>query len=115
MTTFDDREHAFESHFAFEQELDFRVIARRDRLVAEWAGGLMGLTGEALETYVRGVIQADLREPGGEELYQKVLADFGAHKLIVRPSDVRERIVALQIEARSQLGSDQHADRVPHA
>ncbi len=112
MTTFDERENAFESHFAFEEELDFRVKARRDRLVAEWAGGLMGLEGDELETYVVSVIRADLREPGDHEIYQKVLSDFGARNVSVRPTEVRERIEQLQITARDQLGGDQHADRV---
>ena len=112
MTTFDDRENAFEAHFAFEEELEFKVRARRDRLTALWAGGTIGLSGEALEAYVHEVVQADLREASGEELYQKVLSDFGGRGVSMRPEELRARIVALTDEARRELGVDPGADRV---
>ncbi len=112
MTTFDDREHAFEAHFAFEETLEFNVRARRDRLVAEWAGGLMGLQGEALESYVSSVVSADLREAAGSEIYQKVLADLADHGAAVQPLAVRQQILALTSEARRQVGVDLGADRV---
>ena len=112
MTTFDDREHAFEAHFAFEEGLEFNVRARRDRLVAEWAGGLMGLTGEALEGYVASVLRADLREVSGGELYQKVLADLADHGAAVQPQEVRSQVEALTSEARREVGAEVGADRL---
>ena len=112
MTTFDDRENAFEAHYAFEEELEFKVRARRDRLTALWAGGMMGLSGEALEAYVGEVVHADLSETSGEELYQKVLSDFGGRGVSVRPQDLRIQIMALTDEARREVGVDSQADRV---
>ena len=113
MTTFDDREHAFESHFAFEEELDFKAKARGDRLVAVWAGELMGLQGPALESYVLSVMHADLQDPGGEEVYHKVVADLTQAGVAIRPQEVRERISRLAAEGRMQVGADLGADRVP--
>jgi hypothetical protein len=106
MTTFDDREHAFEAHFAFEADLEFKVRARRDRLVGLWAGELMGLSDAALEAYVASLVHADLSGPGTEEVYQKVVADFGAHGVAVRPQEVSARIAELTIQARDQMGAD---------
>ena len=113
MTTFDDREHAFEAHFAFEEEMEFKVRARRDRLVGLWAGALMGLKDAALDAYVASLVHADLSAPGTEEVYQKVLADFGGHAVAVRPRDVRARIDELTLEAREQMGVDLRTDHVP--
>ena len=112
MTTFDDRENAFEAHFAFEEGLEFKVRARRDRLTAIWAGGRLGLVGEALDSYVREVVHADLGEPSGEELYQKVLADFGERKAALTPLELRAQIESLTAEARREVGVDLGAARV---
>ena len=112
MTTFDDRENAFEAHFAFEEGLEFKVRARRDRLTAIWAAGRLGLSGEALDSYVHDVVHADLGDPSGEALYQKVLADFGEHKAQVTPLELRAKIAGLTDEARREVGVDLGADRV---
>jgi hypothetical protein len=111
MTTFDDRENAFESHFAFEEELEFKAKARRDRLVAVWAGELMGLKDGALEDYVLSVMRADLQDPNGDEVYQKVLVDLAHKGVHVSPHEVRAQIDQLMAKAREQVGADQHADR----
>ena len=105
MTTCDDREHAFEAHFASEAELEFKVKARRDRLVALWAGGLMGLRDGALEDYVLSLVHADLSEAGGEHVYTKVLSDLAGHGLSIQPQEVHARIEHLTLEAREQMDS----------
>ena len=112
MTTFDDREHAFEAHFAFEEELEFNIRARRDRLVGVWAGGLMGLTDAKLEAYVADLVHADISTPGAEEVYQKVVADFGHHGVAIRPQEVRDRIAELTLEAREHMGAGEKADQL---
>ena len=104
MTTFDDREHAFEAHFAFEEEQDFMVKARRDRLAAEWAAGLMGLKPDQVEPYVLSVVRADL-----EEVYTKLLADLSGAGVEVRPAEVREEIIRLTEVARQQVSGEQAA------
>ena len=109
MTTFDDREHAFEAHFAFEEEQDFLVKARRDRLAAEWAARLMDLKPEQTEAYVLSVVRADLALPDTEEVYIKLLADLAAAGVSIRPQDVREQVVKLTEEARRQIRGEKEA------
>ncbi len=104
MTTFDDREHAFEAHFAFEQELDFRVHAKRDRMVGLWAGGLMGLKDVELENYVLSLVRADLREGGDHEVYEKVLSDLADKGVDIMPQAVREQMDQFLAKARDEVG-----------
>ncbi|MGC1305126.1 MAG: ATPase inhibitor subunit zeta [Caulobacteraceae bacterium] len=106
MTTFDDREHAFEAHFAFEQELDFKVHAKRDRLAGLWAGGLMGLKDVELENYVLSLVRADLREAGDHDVYEKVLSDLADKGVDILPQAVRDQMDLFLAQARSDLGVD---------
>lgn len=106
MTTFDDREHAFEAHFAFEQELDFRVHAKRDRMVGLWAGGLMGFKDVELENYVLSLVRADLREGGDHEVYEKVLSDLADKGVDIMPRAVRDQMDVFLAKARAEVGVD---------
>ena len=78
MTTFDDRERAFETKFAHDEELRFRVIARRNRLLGGWAARLMGLSEAEAEAYAKDVIRADFEEAGEEDVVRKLLGDLTA-------------------------------------
>ncbi|TMV84782.1 DUF1476 domain-containing protein [Thioclava sp. BHET1] len=77
MTTFDDRENAFEAKFAHDAEMLFRAEARANRLLALWAAGLMGYDAARAEAYVTEVIRADFEEAGSEDVLRKVAADLG--------------------------------------
>jgi hypothetical protein len=101
--TFEDREHAFEAHFAFEQELDFKAQQRRNRLLALWAGAQMNLTGEALEDYVLSVVRADLRHTGPEDVYTKVLTDLADKGVAIAPRDLRQKMIELAAVARNDV------------
>lgn len=76
MTTFDDREHAFEKKFAHDAEMRFRILARRDRLVGEWAASHLGLDATESEAYAKSVVLADLEEAGDEDVVRKLVADL---------------------------------------
>jgi hypothetical protein len=112
MTTFNDREQAFEAHFAFETELEFRVGARRDRLLAQWAGGLMGFSAEETDAYVVTVVRADLREAGDQDVHDKVLADLAGKGVKVAPHEGRDQLDRFTLQAREDLGGDSYKDRV---
>jgi len=101
--TFEDREHAFEAHFAFEQELDFKAQQRRNRLLALWAGAKMDLAGQALEDYVLSVVRADLRHAGPEDVYTKVLTDLADKGVPVAPRDLRQKMIELAAVARHDV------------
>ncbi|MFD3189623.1 DUF1476 domain-containing protein [Sedimentitalea sp. HM32M-2] len=77
MTTFDDREHAFEAKFAHDEEMQFKAIARRNRLTGLWAAGLLGKTGDTAEAYAKSVVLADFEEAGHEDVVRKLAADLG--------------------------------------
>ncbi len=103
MTTFDDREHAFEAHFALEGEVEFLIQARRDRLIGVWAGEQLGLSGEELEKYVLSLMHTDLAEHSHHDVYQKVLADFGDKGVKIVPQDLRDKMEELLARARIEV------------
>jgi len=103
MTTFDDRERGFENKFAHDQEMLFRVAARRNRLLGAWAAGLMGLTAEEADAYGKAVIQADFEEAGDEDVVRKLLGDLTSAGVDIDEAHIREALNHKTIEARRQL------------
>jgi len=103
MTTFDDRERAFESKFAHDEELRFRVIARRNRLLGAWAARLMGLSEAEADAYAKDVIRADFEEAGDEDVIRKVLGDLTGAGVDCDEAKVREALGHKEAEARRQI------------
>jgi hypothetical protein len=103
MTTFDDRERAFETKFAHDEELRFRVIARRNRLLGAWAARLMGLSEAESDAYAKDVIRADFEEAGEEDVVRKLLGDLTAAGVETSDSQIREALAHKEVEARRQL------------
>ena len=103
MTTFDEREQAFEAHFALEQALEFKAIARRDRRVGEWAGRLMGLEGQALSDYAQSIVREDLKGPGDEEVFRKLHNDLTASGVQVTDSAIRTEMDRQLAQAREEI------------
>lgn len=103
MTTFDDRKDSFERKFAHDAELQFKVDARRNKLLGLWAAGLMGRTGEEAMTYALDVVRANFAEPGDEDVYRKVAGDLGD---LSDEATIRERMATLMIEAKAQIMSE---------
>lgn len=77
MTTFDERANAFENKFAHDEEMQFKAVARRNRLTGLWAAGLLGKSGTEAEEYARTVVIADFEEAGHEDVVRKLVADLG--------------------------------------
>ena len=103
MTTFDDRERAFETKFARDEEMAFRVVARRNKLLGAWAAGLMKLTPEESDAYSKAVVQAEFEEAGDEDVVRKLLGDLIAAGVEVDDATVRKAIEDQAVEARRQL------------
>lgn len=103
MTTFDDRERAFEAKFAMDEEMAFRITARRNRLLGNWAAEKLGLTPEETDAYSKAVVQADFEEAGDEDVIRKLLGDLTAAGVEVDETTVRQAVEAQTIEARRQL------------
>jgi hypothetical protein len=103
MTTFDDRENAFENKFAHDEEMAFRITARRNKLVGQWAAAKMGLTAEETDAYAKAVVQADFEEAGDEDVVRKLLGDLTAAGVETSDEEVRKALSDQTVEARRQL------------
>ena len=103
MTTFDDREHAFEAKYARDEEMAFRIVARRNRLVGAWAATQMGLTPEETDAYCRAVVQAEFEEAGDEDVVRKLLGDLIAAGVQTDDATVRRALDERMVEARRQF------------
>jgi hypothetical protein len=103
MTQFDDRQRAFESKFAHDEEMKFRLVARRNRLLGEWAAAKMGLSEEETSSYAKDVIRADFEEAGDEDVIRKVLGDLTAAGVEISEAEIRETLDHKTAEAKRQL------------
>jgi hypothetical protein len=103
MTTFDNRENAFENQFAHDEEMAFRVTARRNKLVGQWAAKRMGLTPEETDSYAKSVVQADFEEAGDEDVIRKLMGDLTAAGVETSDEEIRQALSDQTVEARRQL------------
>lgn len=100
---FDDRKKAFENKWAHDEELRFKVTARRNKLLGLWAAGEMGLTGEAAASYAKEIVVADLAETGDEDVVRKILADFSAKGVTRSDHLIRSKMQELLAVAGEQV------------
>ncbi len=100
MTTFDERERAFEAKFAHDEEMEFKAVARRNKLLGHWAAGILGLQGEAADAYAMEVVRADFEEAGHEDVVRKVSRDLGDR---TTDAEIRSRMQELLLVAKDQL------------
>jgi len=107
MTQFDDRERAFETKFAHDEQMNFRIVARRNRLLGEWAARKMGLSEEESAAYAKDVVRADFEEAGDEDVIRKVLGDLTSAGIEISDAEIREAIGHKMVEARRQIIQEQ--------
>lgn len=103
MTDFNDRERAEEAKFARDEEMEFRIHARRNRLLGQWAAERMGLSAVEAEAYAKAVVQADFEELGDEDVIRKLLGDLTSAGVEIGEADIRAALEAKMIEARRAL------------
>ena len=103
MTDFEDRKRAFETKFARDEEMAFRITARRNRLVGQWAAAKMGLTPEETDAYAKAVVQADFEEAGDEDVVRKLVGDLTAAGVDIDEAEVRRALEEALVDARRQL------------
>ncbi|MGV2980179.1 DUF1476 domain-containing protein [Camelimonas sp. ID_303_24] len=107
MTSFNKREEAFERKFVLDEELRFKAMARRNRLLGEWVAGKLGKSGQEASDYARSVILADFEEAGDEDVFRKVSGDLAAGGVTISETEIRdtmERLLAAAVE-EVQAGS----------
>ena len=103
MTTFDDRERAFETKFAHDEEMKFRITARRNRLLGQWAARQMELSEVEAESYAKDVVRSDFEEAGDHDVVRKVLGDLTAAGIETDEASIQEALRNKEIEARRQI------------
>ena len=103
MTSFDERERAFETKFAHDEEMKFRITARRNRLLGQWAARRMGLTEAEAESYAKDVVLSDCEEAGDHDVIRKVLGDLTSAGVDCDEDQVRDALRNKEIEARRQI------------
>ncbi|MEM7663721.1 MAG: DUF1476 domain-containing protein [Pseudomonadota bacterium] len=103
MSQFDDRKRAEEAKFAMDEALEFKVMARRNKLLGAWAADLLGLNGDEAAAYAKSVVMADLEEPGDEDVFRKVRKDFDDKGVDRSDARIREHMAELIPIAREQI------------
>lgn len=103
MTTFDEREKAFENKYKHDQDLHFKVEVRRNKLLGLWVAELLGLSGADAEAYAKEVISADFEEPGDADLVRKIMADLGTKNVEMSEHRLRKRMDELLAQAKEQI------------
>jgi hypothetical protein len=103
MTTFDKREEGFEKQFAHDEELRFKSIARRNKMLGKWAAERLGRSGAEAEAYAKEVVIADFEEAGDEDVFRKIRADFDVNGVKVSDQEIREQMLALLAQAIAEV------------
>ncbi len=103
MSTFDEREKDFEARFKHDQELAFKVTARRNKLLGRWAASHLGLSGADAESYANDVVAARFTKPGDSDLIEKVASDFAAKGVKLDALAVADELERCAKEAKKQI------------
>ncbi len=100
MTTFDERESAFENKYAHDAEMQFKANARAHKMLGLWAAEKLGKTGDDAESYAKEVVISDLEEAGHDDVVRKLAADLGDKS---SPEEIRRKMNEMLTEAKAQL------------
>ena len=103
MTTFDKREKVFEDKYKHDQELQFKVEVRRNKLLGLWMAELLGLSGADAEAYAKEVVRADFEEPGDPDLIRKIQGDAAPKNLDLSEHKIRKKMDELTVIAKEQI------------
>lgn len=106
MDAFSERENQFETKYAHDAELRFKVQARRNRLLGEWAASQMGIAGDAVAAYAKDVVRADFEKPGDDDVLQKVKLDLDGKGIEITPAALRAKMEELLAVAKQQVMSE---------
>lgn len=106
MSQFKDREKGFESKDAHDKELDFKAMARRNKLLGLWAAELLGISGTEADAYAKEVVMSDFDEPGDEDVFRKVYGDFQSKNVDISEHVLRTKMDSLLGEARAQVRAE---------
>ena len=108
MTTFDEREKAFEKKFEHDQDLQFKATSRKNKLLGLWAAGLMGKSGADAEAYAKEIVLANFEKPGDNDVLHKLMKDLAAAGKPMEDHTIRKQGERLMAEAKKQVMSEVH-------
>jgi hypothetical protein len=103
MSGFDERKKGFENKFAHDEETKFKIVARRNRLLGQWAAERMGLPKAEADAYAKEVVAADFEEAGEEDVFRKIAADLKKRGVDMSEHRIRKQMEELQVEAQKQV------------
>ena len=106
MTGIDDRGDAFENKFAHDEALQFKAMARRNKLLGVWAAEKLGISDEEAAEYAKSVVRSDFEEPGEEDVYRKIKGDFDEANVDVSEADIRSAMSDLMAQAQEQIQNE---------
>ena len=106
MTGIDDRGDAFENKFAHDEALQFKAMARRNKLLGVWAAEKLGLSAAETADYAKSVVRSDFEEPGEEDVYRKIKGDFDEANVDVSETDIRAAMSDLMVQAQEQIQNE---------
>ena len=101
MSTFDEREKSFEKKFAHDEELQFKVSARRNKYIGQWASQILGYNVDQEKEYIQSVIKADFAEAGDEDVFRKIKQDLKNYN--VNDEEIRKKMDELNEKAKSDF------------
>ena len=101
MSSFDDREKSFEKKFAHDEELQFKISARKNKYLGEWASQILGFDPEKQKEYIQSVIKADFEEAGDEDVFRKIKLDLKDHN--ITDEELRQKMDELSEKAKSDF------------
>ena len=101
MSTFDEREKSFEKKFAYDEELQFKVNARKNKYLGQWVSQILGFDQEKEKEYIQAVIKSDFEEAGDEDVFRKLKADLADHN--ISEEEIRKKMDELNEKAKSEF------------
>lgn len=102
MTTFDDREHAFEDKFKRDEEAKFKIRAKRDKLFGVWMAALLSLEGKDADDYAVSIVLEDLKHPGDEDVTDKAIADLDEKGITMDVEELNKQLLICFRDAQNQ-------------
>ena len=103
MDKFDERKNTFEKKFQIDQELKFKVEARSNKYLGEWAGLKLGKTEHEKQNYIQEIIKADMEEAGQEDVFRKIKKDFQAASINIEDSEIRDQMEKALLRAKEDF------------
>ena len=103
MNKFDEREKSFEKKFQMDEELQFKVSARRNKYLGEWAGTKLGKNNEETKKYIQEIIRSDLEETGQEDVFRKIKKDFQIASIEIEEMEIRKQMEKALLRAKEDF------------